>query len=367
MTSPALAGASGTVATLESKIRQILINPNTGELESGPPTSESSSEGEADALDTSAGASGGGRGGLQASADKALKLKLKLPLTMIAKSSLMKPTSVSQPTSSSSTMAMTSVAAVETNKSDPGAGPKLPKLILSMRDKTVKQKFSNNSPNKTTKKRLLDGGDVIHNNDSSDDNNASSSVSVTSSEVVSSESGSSSRIKVLTKPNSGNNPSQPTKRTLNTAAVSVSAMTVTPTTALSISTRVPNNINAVSKGGNSNTQLLISSSSSSININNPTTTNSKKDNNSSGGVGGSAAGPAPGGQQQHQQKLQNDRLSAWAKTLGVNSRLEKGAFHRNAINHKADVIEDDEDDDEDDEKPFSSLSKGNLKIKALLN
>lgn len=161
--SPALAGATGTMTTItregqgrepkKATRHQILINPNTGVLESGP--SESSSEGEAEP-DNSAGGGGmagtpGGADYLSSPSDKALKLKLKLPVEKRSVSASGGSASGHgsggglMPSKKEVPLKMASQQKLSTISSSSGSSdcePKLPKLILSMRDKTVKQKFS---------------------------------------------------------------------------------------------------------------------------------------------------------------------------------------------------------------------------------
>ena len=157
--SPLTSGASGTIPTLtgdpangpggRKAHSQILINPNTGVLESGPSNSSSPS-----ASSSAASASDPDNplhhnptsSDLEAAlaqrvkSEKALKLKLKLPNPP----SSQPPNSVKSPSSSS--LSNSASASVDLKHSESSAtnsqGPKLPKLILSMRDKTVK--LSNN-------------------------------------------------------------------------------------------------------------------------------------------------------------------------------------------------------------------------------
>lgn len=220
LSSPALAGASGTIPTLagEQKSRQILINPNTGVLESGP--SESSSEGEAESNNEQQ----------RSSSDKALKLKLKLP------SSTGLTPSVEKPAPS---------APVGQNEAVDSNGPKLPKLILSMRDKTVKL---------SSKKRTCDELDM-DNDDSDNDNSSTSEVN---------------KLKIKSP-----------KRTLESDVKSE----MIPSVVLTENNVIP------SEAKSSGTTQTASST-----------------------------------------KLHNnDRLSAWAKTLS--SRLEKGAFGNSIEDH----------------------------------
>ena len=154
--SPLTSGASGTIPTLTSDTasahgiknrQQILINPNTGVLESGPSNSLNNLqsrlnlESHNDHPDkaSSKGANHHPHPDLEAArakSEKALKLKLKLPNPPI--------NPVKSPSSSSSSSGATSVdKSSESSATSPSSqsspkGPKLPKLILSMRDKTVK-------------------------------------------------------------------------------------------------------------------------------------------------------------------------------------------------------------------------------------
>ena len=169
--SPLTSGASGTIPTLTATSgdtvhgiknrQQILINPNTGVLESGPSNSlnnlqssmlnsnQASSrmlDSHNDHPDTSKASSKGAGANhhphpdleaARAKSEKALKLKLKLPNPPI--------NPVKSPSGSSSSSSATSVdknsessaTSSPSSQSSP-KGPKLPKLILSMRDKTVK-------------------------------------------------------------------------------------------------------------------------------------------------------------------------------------------------------------------------------------
>ena len=154
--SPLTSGASGTIPSLTSDTasahgiknrQQILINPNTGVLESGPSNSLNNLqsrlnlESHNDHPDkaSSKGANHHPHPDLEAArakSEKALKLKLKLPNPPI--------NPVKSPSSSSSSSGATSVdKSSESSATSPSSqsspkGPKLPKLILSMRDKTVK-------------------------------------------------------------------------------------------------------------------------------------------------------------------------------------------------------------------------------------
>ena len=171
-----------------SKSRQVLINPNTGMMESGP--SESSSEGENDVDGTSAGATGDKRksGGVfstisgsgfaknqhssnsSSNAERALKVKLKLPSSsqvsqQAGESSVSSPLHVNNAVNNASSSKQLDTPHNSDNKkratepisehsSTNSSGservgslseaktkavePKLPKLILSVREKKVK-------------------------------------------------------------------------------------------------------------------------------------------------------------------------------------------------------------------------------------
>ena len=156
-------------ATMASKSRQVLINPNTGMLESGP--SESSSESEADGEATSdKKKSGGVLNPIIGGSDRALKVKLRLPTnpqvqqqtseTSFSSTSVVNnavneiPSLITheensvvdskqnmvEPKLGSTSKSVTSSERLGT-LSDPKTKviePKLPKLILSMREKKVK-------------------------------------------------------------------------------------------------------------------------------------------------------------------------------------------------------------------------------------
>ena len=151
--SPLTSGASGTIPTLtgdpangpvgRKAHSQILINPNTGVLESGPSNSPSASS-TASANDPDNPLHHNPPSSdLEAAlaqrvkSEKALKLKLKLPNPP----SSQPPNSVKSPLASSSSSTSVDLKSSESSASN-SQGPKLPKLILSMRDKTVK--LSNN-------------------------------------------------------------------------------------------------------------------------------------------------------------------------------------------------------------------------------
>ena len=151
--SPLTSGASGTIPTLTTDTasahgiknrQQILINPNTGVLESGPSNSLNNLQSRLNLDDHPDKASSKGANhhphpdleAARAKSEKALKLKLKLPNPPI--------NPVKSPSSSISSSVATSVdKSSESSATSPSSqsspkGPKLPKLILSMRDKTVK-------------------------------------------------------------------------------------------------------------------------------------------------------------------------------------------------------------------------------------
>lgn len=156
-------------AALASKSRQVLINPNTGMLESGP--SESSSEGEADGEATSdKKKSGGVINPIIGGSERALKVKLRLPtnpqvqqqttetsfsstsavnndVNEIPSSSIPDEDSIvdSKQKMAEPILGCTSKSTTSSERlgtlSDPKTKviePKLPKLILSMREKKVK-------------------------------------------------------------------------------------------------------------------------------------------------------------------------------------------------------------------------------------
>ena len=394
---PALAGASGTISTL--KIHEIntatgekqfvkttsrkdtgnfRLNPITGELESGP--SESSSEGEADtptsgleagsmnsissnsasSKNSSTGSSGSsnmnsnsGRG--PDSSKAALKLKLKLPVTPPTSSSEVSGghSRLSSMTSSSSDFSSKNDPKV--SKSDLNNGPKLPKLILSMRDKTVK--VSANSLNKN--KRALEEADM----DAADDSDGQDSISESQNITVPSLQGKlkikspkrtlDSDVKTefniksefntkLVPSSSSSNSSSTRHGTLNNHVNS------STTNQSKSSSKNSSNNSSGSTNNSSSSDSKDSSSKQGVQVNNSTANSSsdsskKSSNNSSGilkkadlaGNSNSAGSGSSTPSSSTNKKLHNnDRLSAWAKTLS--SRLEKGAF-ANSIEHDHDA------------------------------
>lgn len=159
--------AAATAAAAKDKLKQILINPNTGLLESGPSESSSEGENESDLLNSlwraDVEASGGGAAAAAAraaavhnAADKALKLKLKLPVErkhvpkhLNTAAAIQNAAAVAAMGNSvfkklkaadSHLVVRPSVNKKPTNTETEADGgiPKVPKLILSMKDKKVK-------------------------------------------------------------------------------------------------------------------------------------------------------------------------------------------------------------------------------------
>ena len=305
--SPALtAGASGTIPSLSTSPtnldksssntsgRHMLINPNTGVLESGP--SESSSESEAESssgLESSSSVTSNTQSiQPRGSGDtKALKLKLKLPTT---------PPN-NQATSSSTSSSGTPAGTPGASNSDKN-GPKLPKLILSMRDKTVKLSSLN-------KKRALeeDSHDAPEDMDTSDAHRDANNTS----EV--------SRLKIKSP-----------KRTLESDVKSELKFN-----------HVDSNKSTKSGGTKLATKVAV------MPLNNSVEKRPAASGPKSGSIPVTSAGLNPSGSTSNSRsattasgvknKLHNNdnRLSNWANN--INSRLEKGAFSgRSLADHDED-------------------------------
>ncbi len=172
MPPPMSAGASGTIPTLtgEKSRNQVLINPNTGVLESNNSTSSSSESGS----ESSSVSSESKSGHHPENNPGKLKLKLKLP-TPPSNSGSTGPTSASvttMPTSSNSApekqSSASSDSAAHNNCNSDMNGPKLPKLILSVRDKTVK--LSQKNKKRTCDEMLNDLDPSDHDPDPAIDN-----------------------------------------------------------------------------------------------------------------------------------------------------------------------------------------------------
>ena len=391
---PALAGASGTISTL--KIHEIntatgekqfvktsrkdtgnfRLNPITGELESGP--SESSSEGEADtptsgletgsmnsissnsaSKNSSTGSSGSNmnsNSGRGPDSSKALKLKLKLPVTPPTSSSEVSGghSRLSSMTSSSSDFSKNDP---KVSKSDLNNGPKLPKLILSMRDKTVK--VSANSLNKN--KRALEEADM----DAADDSDGQDSISESQNITVPSLQGKlkikspkrtldsdvktefniKSEFNTKLVPSSSSSNSSSRHGTVNNHVNSATnqSKSSSKNSSNNSSGSTNNSSSSDSKDSSSKQGVQVNNSTASSSLNNSSSSDSsKKSSNNSSGIlkkadlaGNSNAGSGSSTPSSSTKKLHNnDRLSAWAKTLS--SRLEKGAF-ANSIEHDHDA------------------------------
>ena len=392
---PALAGASGTISTL--KIHEIntatgekqfvktsrkdagnfRLNPITGELESGP--SESSSEGEADtptsgletgsmnsissnstSKNSSTGSSGSNmnsNSGRGPDSSKALKLKLKLPVTPPTSSSEVSGghSRLSSMTSSSSDFSKNDP---KVSKSDLNNGPKLPKLILSMRDKTVK--VSANSLNKN--KRALEEADM----DAADDSDGQDSISESQNITVPSLQGKlkikspkrtldsdvktefniKSEFNTKLVPSSSSSNSSSRHGTLNNHVNSATNQSKSSSRNSSNNSSGSTNNSSSSDSKDSSSKpggVQVNNSTASSSLNNSSSSDSsKKSSNNSSGIlkkadlaGNSNAGSGNSTPSSSTKKLHNnDRLSAWAKTLS--SRLEKGAF-ANSLEHDHDT------------------------------
>ena len=391
---PALAGASGTISTL--KIHEIntatgekqfvktsrkdtgnfRLNPITGELESGP--SESSSEGEADtptsgletgsmnsissnsaSKNSSTGSSGSNmnsNSGRGPDSSKALKLKLKLPVTPPTSSSEVSGghSRLSSMTSSSSDFSKNDP---KVSKSDLNNGPKLPKLILSMRDKTVK--VSANSLNKN--KRALEEADM----DAADDSDGQDSIGESQNITVPSLQGKlkikspkrtldsdvktefniKSEFNTKLVPSSSSSNSSSRHGTVNNHVNSATnqSKSSSKNSSNNSSGSTNNSSSSDSKDSSSKQGVQVNNSTASSSLNNSSSSDSsKKSSNNSSGIlkkadlaGNSNAGSGSSTPSSSTKKLHNnDRLSAWAKTLS--SRLEKGAF-ANSIEHDHDA------------------------------
>ena len=242
------------------------------------------------------------------------------------------------------------------SKSDLNNGPKLPKLILSMRDKTVK--VSANSLNKN--KRALEEADM----DAADDSDGQDSISESQNITVPSLQGKlkikspkrtlDSDVKTefniksefntkLVPSSSSSNSSSTRHGTLNNHVNSS-----TTNQSKSSSKNSSNNSSGSTNNSSSSDSKDSSSSKQGVQVNNSTANSSsdsskKSSNNSSGilkkadlaGNSNSAGSGSSTPSSSTNKKLHNnDRLSAWAKTLS--SRLEKGAF-ANSIEHDHDA------------------------------
>ena len=221
----------------------------------------------------------------------------------------------------------------EAKEQQPHGGPKLPKLILSMRDKTVKQKFSKHL--ETT---------AAENHSDSDSENG---------ELVNANN-SESKLKKMFIPKSPkrtfdteNKPSSSSVTFLNTesggrsSVTNVTAMTSSNTTSVSSSHNTSRVNHVISNCNMSNTSERSSTTSDHH------SSSSSKEQGATG------------------TKKHNSLVNDWTKSLNHsenrsthNTRLDKGAFGLHENNYE----EMDEDLEELDEpqrnKPFSGLNKG---------
>ena len=324
-TSPVFAGASGTIPALTTERgsnRPLLINPNTGVLESGP--SESSSEGEAEHSETTTVSSPR----TSNSSDKALKLKLKLPVTP--------PQTVKNPMVSPGS----SASSEHSNSTSEAGGPKLPKLILSMRDKTVKQKFSKHSLDTAAIAKAAAGNQKnLNHSDDSDSENG---------EVVNTNNSSESKLKKMFIPKSNQS-----KRTLDTSDHH----------RFSVKTENPGG--GSSKSSSHNTARVNHVIS---NCNMSASENKKADCGSSKSSSSSSSSSTSSNENKGGTKKHNNLVNNWTKSLTSNinsdnskhSRLAKGAFdlHENNEHSEDDEEEDIDELDEQKNRPFSGLRKG---------
>ena len=302
--SPLTSGASGTIPTLTSDTasahgiknrQQILINPNTGVLESGPSNSLNNLqsrlnlESHNDHPDkaSSKGANHHPHPDLEAArakSEKALKLKLKLPNPPI--NPVKSPSGSSN--SSASSVDKNSESSATSPSSGPTSGPKLPKLILSMKDKTVK---TVNNKKRSHAEMSSSSADPASCNDSSSDQHDFKAKSP--------------------------------KRTLESdvrSEISTGAsLTISKSSSSSNNQSVQNNASTKMQKQQQQQQQVnhcvqsksLSSNQESTNLNDGSSSTKK-----------------------------HERLSAWAKS--ITSRLDKGAFN-NAMNH-------DHEDEDDIEK-----------------
>ena len=312
--SPLTSGASGTIPTLSgdglhaSKNRQqILINPNTGVLESGPPSNSllpSSLQ-----LDSSHHNDSPDNHhhhhhphpDLEAAAriaksEKALKLKLKLPNPPI--NPVKSPSGSSN--SSASSVDKNSESSATSPSSGPTSGPKLPKLILSMKDKTVKT--VNNKKRSHAEMSSSSSADPASCNDSLSDQHdfKAKSPKRTLESDVRSEISTGASLTISKSSSSSNNQS-----------VQHNA-----------STKMQKQQQQQQQVNHCVQSKSLSSNQESTNLNDGSSSTKK-----------------------------HERLSAWAKS--ITSRLDKGAFN-NAMNH-------DHEDEDDIEKGTFGL-KGKFEL-----
>ena len=410
VTSPVLAGASGTIPTLTSEQRShsgggsrpLLINPNTGVLESGP--SESSSEGEGEHYDQHSSSSGTTPPGASPTSNRTgLKMKLKLPVTP--------PQATSNSTSSdSSNSGGVDSGGGGTPSGGPDRGPKLPKLILSMRDKTVKQKFSNkSSSNSSAVSNSVDVKPVVnHLNDSSDNSENGSDFTISEQKlkkifIPKNSSGPVSKNRTLDQNNESNKnfvkstpatssslsviktePKEASSST-STTSTSKSGVTISPLNASSSSTKSKvestaqlgskvNNVISSLSGRTSSTSLTVTTSSSAA----ATSVKSKNSENTSTSSSSSITAASNTSATSKKQPPPNSSLvKEWTKSLSnhtensnssthnnsnTNStRLDKGAFndlHENNFNANPDEDGDEDMEDLDEKHPRGKSFSG---------